>query len=849
MLSLVMIISKAFFLFLFLLLLKDSLQVDLNYIKTLGCKDASCSECKEGYIKGETEIEVLGLKTYCHLPHQNYKTHSCDETQCEIKDSFCPGKILMPFKICIDKCQSDSNVNVEQDGKALKLYEFQRFCYFECPSALTKSKGSSCAPNLDIASTTNSSIGPIYVYNSQSTSSYFSKNYLEAAHFGRSVIGMNEIFLLVSDQFNFFFFKYGLEKTKEGKELMELAETPNVFYEEGCLNSLRGNTKNFSPGDDFYLGVLVLNNKTTSIANETRHVLFDWAGNEIDISVCESSVRIQKKFDQKSDLIDFSIVKDLEAQGLDIFDTDNPAFTDNCIPLAIAGKDTTVEIRQERILSKIVLCEEDCPKESLDYPTSTVTCKCETKNLNGLSKKVKTEEEAFDIMGELLEGANIKLFNCYETAFKWIYLHNNYSFWVNSTFYALDVFFCILYCMSYHDPLIMHMAHEFKKYFPNALIPPKKKRQAEEKSQSSSLRQIGISKDQETNQKLKFKDISEENSMEKIPEEKAKNAKTVKNGKTRVQEIKDDLKLDEKEEVYAEEVNLNDLPFEQAIEQDERKFCGVLFELMCEKVDILSAIFTRSVFYPFPLRMMVIFFIFICFFFSNALFLSEDIIKTIYEEVGGSGFLNLIISNFSITIESACVMVIASKFFSLLLSVGETFDYFMRTRLEKKEEIKKQERKKEMIKRIKELRKEILTIYKTRKAKQLFSEETNYINDIENNNNISLESEDEEANSKKYNARKYFEKTYNTKDFEDACRLRELIKGVKIKFGICFFIIIVLGGLFLFFLMAFGNVYENLQWLWICLVIIGIVLNVLIYLGLCLFITVFRFIGLKKHSE
>lgn len=375
------------------------------------------------------------------------------------------------------------------------------------------------------------------------------------------------------------------------------------------------------------------------------------------------------------------------------------------------------------------------------------------------------------------------------------------------------------------------MVDEFKKFFPNVLAPPRK-----DKIQSSE-RELDNSDEGKKGAKLRMRDDEKEKggAKEKISEK----VQDGEEGGEAGGEI-------EEEEEYGEEESLNDMNYDQALEKENRSFGTVLGQLIVEKVDILSAIFTKSVFYPVPIRVMVILFIFICFFFSNALFLNEDCIEEIFNLRENFDFISIISNNIAVTVESAAIMVVASKFFSLLLSVGATFDYFMRTRLERKEEREKRIKKREMIKRIKELRNEIRSIYRSRNSfkddTDILGKESNYLSELDNINleMDSDEEEDEEEERADGNRQK---------GFEDAYRLRELIKGVKIKFGICFIIIIVLGAVFLYFLMAFGNVYRKMQGIWIALVVIGVIVQILLYIAISLLITIFRFIGLKYHNE
>ena len=76
---------------------------------------------------------------------------------------------------------------------------------------------------------------------------------------------------------------------------------------------------------------------------------------------------------------------------------------------------------------------------------------------------------------------------------------------------------------------------------------------------------------------------------------------------------------------------LNEMEYEEALENDKRSFCKFYFDVMSEKQVILSPILYSSVFRPITLRISMLVFCILTFFFINAMFFTEEYISNRYD--------------------------------------------------------------------------------------------------------------------------------------------------------------------------------------------------------------------------
>ena len=78
---------------------------------------------------------------------------------------------------------------------------------------------------------------------------------------------------------------------------------------------------------------------------------------------------------------------------------------------------------------------------------------------------------------------------------------------------------------------------------------------------------------------------------------------------------------------------------------------------------------------------------------------------------------------------------------------------------------------------------------------------------------------------------------------------KSVLEFIKIKLSIFYFMILVIELISYYYISVFCSVYSGSQWSWFSNSLISIGISLLTSLGLCILISLFRYIGLKLGSE
>ena len=248
----------------------------------------------------------------------------------------------------------------------------------------------------------------------------------------------NTVFQIVSVEFTNFFYNSSTNDSWKYEQYMPLFD----FNE--CI-SLLVETYNYSK-DEIHIGIfqnndLKKNNPNSvllSAINSTSFKLFLSNGTNINFSICNNmEMKVEKpintsliwNFDESLDL--------LNKYNLSIFDINNEIFDDICVPLELNGKDLSIFTRQNRIKSKLNLCDQGCEFLGVDYEKNYSICKCKIKNEEEKQMDMKGfMAQNFDIINQT-KNSNIKIFKCLtKTKFD----RTNYIFYISLIFLSSNCF-------------------------------------------------------------------------------------------------------------------------------------------------------------------------------------------------------------------------------------------------------------------------------------------------------------------------------------------------------------------------------------------------------------------------
>ena len=123
---------------------------------------------------------------------------------------------------------------------------------------------------------------------------------------------------------------------------------------------------------------------------------------------------------------------------------------------------------------------------------------------------------------------------------------------------------------------------------------------------------------------------------------------------------------------------LNELPFEEAIKKDNRKFCQYYFSILIEKQIILSTILSKSLFYPLSARIIMLLFSMCSFFFLNALFFTEEYISERYNSGETLNIFYILKNEISKSFYASMIGMLIGKVLSMVTSTGVSFTKLFR---------------------------------------------------------------------------------------------------------------------------------------------------------------------------
>lgn len=163
----------------------------------------------------------------------------------------------------------------------------------------------------------------------------------------------------------------------------------------------------------------------------TSYRIFLSNGTQINFSICNGmEINVEKPINTSLIEIYKESLELLNKYNLSIFDDKNEAFNDICIPLELDGKDLSIYTRQNKLKSKINLCDNGCNFIDFDYERNYSLCECkimDEQNKMGFGDFLKDNIDIINKTINLKENSNIIIFKCLaRTKFD----YKNYIFYI-----------------------------------------------------------------------------------------------------------------------------------------------------------------------------------------------------------------------------------------------------------------------------------------------------------------------------------------------------------------------------------------------------------------------------------
>ena len=547
-----------------------------------------CLECETGYMfrpfNNPYNNCVVYSEYYYISSYNQYK--SLDIYQCPEEAIY----YIKEKKSCIDDCKKDSIYKYLYNGNCLK----------ECPTGTH-------------------SVNYVCIINNRD----------------KCILGKNDIYLAKKDKLEVIgtLVKSYISEFDYTERYVSLYQNKNytiiIYKDQNCISEL---SLEF-PDVDFQscytkvqqeyninqnLIIVIVDKRGVKIPSTFYSFYHPLSGFKLDaenicknetIVVVESLTSVLDKNDTR-----YETQTSLTSQGINIFDLNDPFYTDICYdfdnPLK---KDIPLNDRIKDLYPNVSLCDEGCQYKGINLEDMTSTCDCNFNDItnNNLVKDNELINEAFGEIFDLINSSNILVFKC----FKYIFKHFSRSIgaWLSLSLIGVHIAMTLFYFLTESIKIakyvftltknyISYISNKGRKKGPN---PPKRgiSNQAKSemvnsetklKSKKKNLKPITKSKFNKDdfiipfqgniNLKSQKKEKSEYDKSEKISKKLNKMNK-IDTEDNLVRSSTNGDNISEYDKNFFKEylaTDFDDMEFDDAVAKDKRKYCEHMKENLIE---------------------------------------------------------------------------------------------------------------------------------------------------------------------------------------------------------------------------------------------------------------------------
>ena len=588
----------------------------------------NCLECINGYMfrpgNNEKNNCVAYSEFYYMSSYNQYKTLNIFQCPEEAK------YIIKDKKSCIDNCKNDQEYKYLYNGNCLK----------DCPSDTNKDETNfickvdpnKCSygvndlvlenNNLNIITTLVKTYLSEFTYTDKHISQYKNENYTITIYIKSSCI----------------------------KELN--LEVPEIDFKE-CYTKVQ-------EAYNIHTDLVIVIVERLEISNPLTFYSFyhPVSGEKLNADeICANDIIVVKE--NLNALLNennsyYQAQLDLTEQGINIFDKNDPFYTDICYdfdnPLK---KDIPLNDRLKSFYPDIELCDDGCTYEGINLEDMSATCNC---LFNDISKNalIKDNELIDSMLGgifDMINSSNIQVLKC----FKYMFNHFTRSIggWISLILIIAQIAMILLYFFFELEKMktkLLNLVKEYLEYIANKGKesndnPPKKLKGISNNKNNDKLSDNIIISKAVNNFDVKSNDIKipikmlegrnkENNKVITYGSNKELN-KFSKDFNIKKEETLNYLKTEKnnKENFFDEYLatSPDDMEYDDAIVLDKRKFSEHFLECLKEKQIIAHTFLAEDILKPRTMKIIVLILNFILYFVVNGLFFSESVISELYE--------------------------------------------------------------------------------------------------------------------------------------------------------------------------------------------------------------------------
>ena len=381
---------------------------------------------------------------------------------------------------------------------------------------------------------------------------------------------------------------------------------------------------------------------------------------------------------------------------IDLFDPHSDFLNDICfIFTSEYGTDVTLESRLEDYYQNITLCDENSSSHYMEFNYSetekALTYRCAYGFYENEEERLSYVDNIDSKMKMIFQSSNIKVITCFSELLDIRNFLTNYGAIICILTFIIQIILYIQFCCQGTAPLENQIKNEILTYIEN------KKNKVDETSVVNNdndndnegitedrLKNDGLEnekKEKEVIREDKKKKTNKKKGVKKVKKKKTKanppkknkkegikqnNNLVVKNDEANLETNKNNQKLnkkgktDEKNKTYRDDEELNELPYEKAIEKDKRNFCQYYIFILRAGHVVLNVFFRRDDYNLFSVKLGLLFMLFPINLTFNIFFFTSNKMKETYinkmEDVGT--YLKNLLHSFLSSIFSSIILVL-----------------------------------------------------------------------------------------------------------------------------------------------------------------------------------------------
>ena len=228
-----------------------------------------------------------------------------------------------------------------------------------------------------------------------------------------------------------------------------------------CENILRNHYNISKSRIITFLQIEIKNNNEKSLVNQVEYQVYDDNKTLLNLSLCNdenTNIEVFYSIKPNSSIV-LSKLSSFKEIDIDLLNIKDKFFTDICIPYSDLGNDIILFDRIIDFYQNYSLCDIECMFNKLDMELKVISCNCSVKtNISIEDPSLKLEQ-----LKDVEKSLTFEIIKCYNLVFSWKNKMKNIGFWIFFFLEILNIFLLIIYSIKGIKPIKKYIFNEMEK--------------------------------------------------------------------------------------------------------------------------------------------------------------------------------------------------------------------------------------------------------------------------------------------------------------------------------------------------------------------------------------------------